>query len=259
MAKLLDGKVAIITGSGRGIGKAIAELFVEHGAKVTINDIDADVCNATAEEIKSNGGEAIACKADVTNDEEVKKMVDDTVAAFGTIDILVNNAGITKDAMVHKMGDKLFDFILDVNLLGTVMCSKHVIPIMKEKKYGKIVNTSSVTGLMGNIGQSNYAAAKGGVIGFTKALARELSLSRVCVNCYGPGFIETRLTAVKKEGGDRSALGIPKGIRDTAIAAIPFGRAGQPMDVANAALFFSSPLSDYITGEVISVSGGQLI
>lgn len=256
---LLDNKVAIITGSGRGIGKAIAELFVAEGCAVAINDIDADVCAQTAGEIKAKGGKAIACKADVTNDAEVKKMVDDTVAAFGTVDILVNNAGITKDAMVHKMDDKLFNFIVDVNLLGTILCCKHVIPIMKEKKSGKIVTTASVTGIMGNIGQSNYAAAKGGVIAFTKALARELSLANVCVNCYGPGFIETRLTAVKAEGGPRDGLGIPKGIRDVAIAAIPFGRPGQPEDVANAALFFSSRLSDYITGEVISVSGGQVI
>nr|MDO8108872.1 SDR family NAD(P)-dependent oxidoreductase [Candidatus Sigynarchaeota archaeon] len=257
--KLLEGKVAIITGSGRGIGKAMAELFASEGAAITVNDIDADVCKATAEELKKNGFKAIACKADVTKDEDVKKMVEDTVKAFGTVDILVNNAGITKDAMIHKMDDKLFNFILDVNLLGTIMCSKYVIPIMKEKQYGKIVNTASVTGLMGNIGQTNYAAAKGGVIGFTKGLARELGLSKICVNCYGPGFIETRLTAVKADGGDRSALGMPKGIHDTAIAAIPFGRAGQPEDVARVALFFSSFLSDYITGEVISVSGGQLV
>ena len=256
---LLEGKVAIITGSGRGIGKAIAELFVKEGASVTVNDIDADVCNATAEELKNNGFNAIACQADVTNDEQVKKMVDDTVAAFGTVDILVNNAGITKDAMIHKMDDKLFNFILNVNLLGTMMCCKHVIPIMKEKQSGKIVNTSSTTGLVGNVGQSNYAAAKGGVVGFTKGLARELGLSKISVNAYGPGFIETRLTAVKVEGGDRSGLGMPKGIHDVAIAAIPFGRAGQPEDVAKAALFFSSPLSDFITGEVISVSGGQLV
>lgn len=256
---LLEGKVAIITGSGRGIGKSIAELFAQEGAAITVNDIDADVCAATAEELTNNGFKAIACQADVTNDEQVKKMVDDTVEAFGTVDILVNNAGITKDAMIHKMDDKLFDFILNVNLLGTMLCSKYVIPIMKEKQYGKIVNTSSTTGLVGNVGQTNYAAAKGGVVGFTKGLARELGLSKICVNAYGPGFIETRLTAVKAEGGDRSALGMPKGIHDTAIAAIPFGRAGQPEDVAKAALFFSSPLSDFITGEVISVSGGQLV
>ncbi|MBD3188008.1 glucose 1-dehydrogenase [Candidatus Bathyarchaeota archaeon] len=255
---LLDDKVAIITGSGRGIGKAIAKRFVSEGCKVTINDIDVDVCNATAEEINAEGGEAIAVKADVTNPAEVKNMVDKTIEAFGTVHILVNNAGITKDAMIHKMEDKLFKFILDVNLKGTILCTQAVLECMKEQKYGKIVNTASVTGLMGNIGQSNYAAAKGGVIGFTKGIARELALDGIRANCYGPGFIETRLTAVKEEGSDRSGLGIPKGIRDTAIATIPFG-AGQPSDVASVALFFASPLSDYVTGEVISISGGQLV
>ncbi|MHA1681388.1 MAG: SDR family NAD(P)-dependent oxidoreductase [Promethearchaeota archaeon] len=255
---LLEGKIAIITGSGRGIGKAIALKFVEEGCKVTINDIDVDVCNATADEIKANGGEAIAVKADVTNPEEVKNMVDKTVEAFGTVHILVNNAGITKDAMIHKMEDKLFKFILDVNLKGTIVCTQAVLGPMKEQKYGKIVNTASVTGLMGNVGQSNYAAAKGGIIGFTKGCARELALDGIRCNVYGPGFIETRLTAVKSEDGDRSGLGMPKGIRDTAIATIPFG-AGQPSDVAAVALFFASPLSDYMTGEVVSISGGQLV
>ncbi len=259
MAKLLQGKVAIITGSGRGIGKAMAELFAEEGAAIAVNDIDLDVCKATVEELKGKGFKAIACKADVTKEEDVKKMVDDTVKAFGTVDILINNAGITKDAMFHKMDDKLWSFILDVNLLGTILCCKYVIPIMQAKQSGKIVNTSSVTGMMGNVGQTNYAAAKGGVIGFTKGLARELAMNKINVNCYGPGFIETRLTAVKADGGDRSGLGMPKGVHDTAIAAIPFGRAGQPIDIAKVALFFASDLSDYITGEVISVSGGQLI
>ncbi|MBN2150418.1 MAG: 3-oxoacyl-ACP reductase FabG [Candidatus Lokiarchaeota archaeon] len=257
--KLLEGKVAIITGSGRGIGKSMAELFADEGAAVAINDIDADVCNATVAELKGKGFKAIACKADVTKDEDVKKMVDDTVAAFGTVDILVNNAGITKDAMFHKMDDKLWNFIQDVNLLGTILCCKHVIPIMQAKQSGKIVNTASTTGLMGNIGQTNYAAAKGGVIGFTKGLARELAMHKINVNCYGPGFVETRLTAVKADGGDRSGLGIPKGVRDSGISAIPFGRIGQPVDVAKVALFFASTLSDYVTGEVISVSGGLLI
>jgi NAD(P)-dependent dehydrogenase (short-subunit alcohol dehydrogenase family) len=256
---LLDDKVAIITGSGRGIGKAIAELFAKEGAAVTVSDIDGDVCQETAQELIDAGYKAIGCKADVTNLEEVQQMVDDTVAAFGTVDILINNAGITKDAMIHKMDDKLWNFIVDINLFGTINCSKAVIPIMIAKKSGHIVNTASTTGLSGNVGQANYAAAKGGVIGFTKALARELSLSRINVNCYCPGFIETRLTAVKQEGGDRSALGIPKGIRDTAIASIPFGRPGEPEDVAKAALFFASSLSDFVTGECICICGGQII
>jgi NAD(P)-dependent dehydrogenase (short-subunit alcohol dehydrogenase family) len=256
---LLDDKVAIITGSGRGIGKAIAELFVKEGAAVTVNDIDGDVCQETAQELVDAGYKAIACKADVTNIDEVQAMVDATVEAFGTVDILINNAGITKDAMLHKMDDKLWNFIVDINLFGTINCCKAVMPIMIAKKSGHIVTTASTVGMSGNVGQANYAAAKGGVIGFTKALSRELSLSKINVNCYCPGFIATRLTAVKQEGGDRSALGIPKGIRDTGIASIPFGRIGEPEDVAKAALFFASGLSDFITGECISVSGGMII
>lgn len=257
---LLDGKVAIITGSGRGIGKGIALKFVSEGAKVVINDIDEKPCNETVEEIKGTGGEAIGVVADVTNEEQVNNMVKKCVDAFGTVDILVNNAGITRDAMIHKMDDKLLRFIIDVNLKGTHLCTKAVIPYMtdesKAEQFKKIVNFASTTGVSGNVGQTNYAIAKGGIIAYSKSVAREFALDRVCVNTVAPGFIATRLTAAKSKG---DKLGIPEAIRNVAIAAIPFGRAGQPEDVAKVVLFFASPLSDWISGQLLTIDGAAFI
>ncbi|MHA1820363.1 MAG: SDR family NAD(P)-dependent oxidoreductase [Promethearchaeota archaeon] len=264
MVDLLKDKVAIITGSGRGIGRAVAELFVSEGAKVTINDIDADVCEQTAKEInEKNPGAAIACVADVTNWEQVQKMVDDTKEKFGKIDILINCAGLTRDALIHKMTDKERDLIIDINLKGTIVCTKAVLPeFLKEERndeFKKIVNFASSTGVSGNFGQANYAIAKAGIIGFTKACARELALNRVCVNCIAPGFTETRMTQEKKPG---DKLGMPKALRQIAIQAIPFSRGGKgglPRDVARLCLFFSSYLSDWITGQLLLSDGGQFI
>ncbi len=265
MSDLLKDKVAIITGSGRGIGKRTAELFIENGAKVAINDIDPEVCKATAEEFGEN---AIACVADVTNFEQVEKMANDTMEKWGRIDILVNCAGLTRDAMIHKMSDSNLKLIMDVNLKGTYVCSKTIIPKMienkEDKEFKKVVNFASTTGVSGNIGQANYAIAKGGVIGFSKALAREYSLDRVNVNVVAPGFTETRMTQVKKPG---MKMGIPKPIRDVAIGAIPFARedeegirrGGLPINVANVVMFFSCYLGDWITGQLLTADGGQFI
>lgn len=257
---LLDGKVAIITGSGRGIGKEMALIFVKEGVKgITINDIDAAPCNETVEEIKKMGGNAISAVADVTNEAQVNKMVEDTVKAFGTVDILVNCAGLTRDAMIHKMDDKLLRLIIDINLKGTHLCTKAVLPhfLKDEKKdqFKKIINFASTTGVSGNVGQSNYAIAKAGVIGYTKACAREYALDRVCCNVVAPGFVETRMTQEKKPG---DTMGIPKAIRDVAIAAIPFareGKGGQPYHVGNVVLFFASSLSDWVTGQLLTIDG----
>ncbi len=257
---LLDGKVAIITGSGRGIGQGIAMRFVKEGAKVVINDIDAAPCNETVEMIKKAGGQAIGCVADVTKADQVKKMVDDCVKAFGGVDILVNNAGLTRDAMIHNMDDKLLRLIININLKGTHMCTQAVLPYLRDDKkkeqFKKIVNFASTTGVSGNVGQANYAIAKGGIIAYSKSCAREFSLDRINVNTVAPGFTETRMTAVKKAG---DALGIPEGIRNVAIAAIPFGRAGQPEDIANVVLFFCSPLGDWVTGQLLTVDGGSFL
>jgi len=259
---LLDGKVAIITGSGRGIGKRIAEVFVREGAKVTVNDIDKVPCEETKNELGAN---AIACVCDVTKEDQVKKMVDDTIAAFGKIDILVNCAGLTRDALIHKMSDKMMDLIIDINLKGTHLCSKAVLEKWlseggKDKyEFKKIVNFASTTGVSGNLGQANYGIAKGAIIGYTKSLARECSLERINVNVVAPGFIETRMTQEKKPG---DPMGIPKAVRDVAIGAIPFsrdGQGGQPDHVADVVLFLSSKLSDWVTGQLLTIDGGAFI
>lgn len=265
MTGLLDGKVAIITGSGRGIGKGIAETFVAQGAKVCINDIDPEPCNATAAEIGDN---AIACPADVTNKEQVDKMVADTIAKFGKIDILVNCAGITRDALIHKMDDKLLRFIIDVNLKGTHVCTQAVMAEFvkddRNDEFKKIVNFASTTGVSGNVGQANYAIAKAGIIGYTKSVAREYSLNRINCNVVAPGFVETRMTQIKKPG---DKMGIPAAIRGVAIGAIPFSRedaegnprGGLPKHVADVVLFFSSEQSDWITGQLLTIDGGAFI
>lgn len=264
MVDLLKDKVAIITGSGRGIGKEVANLFVEEGAKVTINDIDKDVCDETAKEINNKKpNTAISCVADVTNMEQAKKMVADAVSAFGKVDILINCAGLTRDALIHKMSDKELNLIVDVNFKGTFVCTQAVLPeFLKEERndeFKKIVNFASTTGVSGNFGQANYGIAKGGIIGLTKATAREYSLNRVCVNCIAPGFTETRMTQEKKPG---DKLGMPAALRQIAISAIPFsrgGRGGLPRDVARLCLFFSCNLSDWITGQLLISDGGQFI
>jgi 3-oxoacyl-[acyl-carrier protein] reductase len=260
---LLNGKVAIITGSARGIGKGIAEMFVKEGASVTINDIDAAPCDETVNELKGMGGKAISCVADVTKEDQVKKMVEDTVAAFGKIDILVNCAGVTADALIHKMTDKQYRFVVDVNLKGTIVCTKAVMPYFQAEnrlnEFKKIVNFASTTGVSGNVGQSNYAIAKAGIIAYSKACARELAASRVSVNVVAPGFIETRMTQEKKPG---DTMGIPKSIRDIAIQAIPFsreGKGGLPEHVAGVITFYCSSLGDWITGQLLTVDGGAFI
>lgn len=265
MVDLLKDKVCIITGSGRGIGKDIAELFVEEGALVGINDIDADVCEQTSKELNAKAGKtvAVSCVADVTNAAQVKKMVEDVIAKFGNIHVLINCAGLTRDALVQKMSDKEFKLIVDINLKGTILCSQAVMPyFLKEDRndeFKKIVNFASTTGVSGNFGQLNYSFAKGGVIGFTKALAREVASNRICVNVVAPGFTETRMTQEKKPG---DTLGMPKALRDIAIQGIPFarnGRGGLPRDVARICLFFSSYLSDWVTGQLLLSDGAQYI
>jgi len=263
----LDDRVAIVTGAGRGIGRATALRLAEEGAAVAINDLDAEPAQEVAEEVKKNGGRAISIAANIMEMDEAKKVVDATVAEFGKLDILINNAGTTKDKTFHNMGPEIFEFGVKVNLFTAYNMAYSAMPHMREvaKKekneqgqpaYNrKIVFTSSVAAIQGNPGQANYTAAKGGLIAMTRTLARELGPFWINVNAVAPGFIETRLTQAKQEGQD---LGIPEQMRTMALMMIAMGRYGTPEDIANVHLFLSSPDSDYVSGITIPVAGGQL-
>ncbi|MGP1407576.1 3-oxoacyl-[acyl-carrier-protein] reductase [Selenomonas sp.] len=246
---LLDGKTALVTGASRGIGRAIALRLAEEGAQVAVNyagNVKA------AEEVKSvieaAGGKAMLCQADVADSKAVDAMVESVVKEFGTIDILVNNAGITRDTLLMRMKDEDFDKVLDTNLKGVYYCTKVVSKLMMKKRTGRIVNMASVVGLVGNVGQTNYAAAKAGVIGFSKAAAREMASRGVTVNVVAPGSIDTDMTAV-----------LPEKVKEKIIADIPLGKMGEPKDIANAVLFLVSDQASYITGQVVNVDGGLVM
>ncbi len=245
----LDGKTALITGASRGIGRAIAIRLASEGAAVAINYAG----NAkAAEEVKSiieaAGGKAMLVQADVSNAGSVDAMIKEVVEAFGGIDILVNNAGITRDGLLMRMKEEDWDAVINTNLKGVFYCTKAVSKLMMKKRAGRIVNMASVVGLTGNAGQANYAAAKAGVIGFSKTMAKELASRGITVNMVAPGYIDTDMTAVLSES-----------VRETMVSGIPLGRAGTPEDVANAVLFLVSDNASYITGQVINVDGGMVM
>ena len=246
---LLDGKTALVTGASRGIGRAVALRLAEEGARVAINyagNVKA------AEEVKASieaaGGTAILCQADIADSAAVEAMVAAVVKEFGTIDILVNNAGITRDTLLMRMKDEDFAKVLDTNLKGVFYCTKAVSKLMMKKRAGRIVNMASVVGLVGNAGQTNYAAAKAGVIGFSKSAAKELASRGITVNVVAPGFIGTDMTA-----------GLPESVKEKMLTDIPLGRMGEPEDVANAVLFLASDQASYITGQVVNVDGGMVM
>ena len=246
---LLDGKVALVTGASRGIGRAIALKLAAEGAKVAINYAGN---TAKAEEVKAeiekNGGEAILVQADVADSTAVEAMVNVTVEAFGQIDILVNNAGITRDGLMMRMKDEDFDAVINTNLKGVFYCTKLVSKLMMKKRSGRIINMASVVGLMGNAGQTNYAAAKAGVIGFSKSAAKELAARGITVNMVAPGFIDTDMTAAMTDKA-----------KEMTLTGIPLNRMGTPEDVANAVAFLVSDNASYITGQVINVDGGMVM
>lgn len=245
----LKDKIALVTGGTRGIGREIALELAKKGANVAITyTSNKEKALAVVNEIKQNGVNTIAVKANVANSEEVTNMVKSIEEQLGTIDILVNNAGITKDNLLIRMNEEEWDSVLDVNLKGVFLCTKAVARSMMKKRYGKIINISSVVGVNGNIGQGNYSASKAGVIGFTKSIAKELATRGIRVNAIAPGFIETDMTKVLKDE-----------IKNEMLNNIPLKTFGKPRDIANLVLFLASEDSDYITGEIIKVDGGIAI
>lgn len=271
---LLNGKTAIITGSGRGIGAATAELLAQHGANVVVTDIDPTPADETAHKIVTAGGKAIAVPADVTDDGGIEELIGQTVSTFGGIDILVNNAGYTWDGMMHKMSDEQWDAMLAVHLTAPFKIIRACIPYMREQakkekaengqaKARKIVNISSTSGTRGNIGQANYAAGKAGIIGLTKTLAKEWGAFNIQVNAVAFGYIDTRLTQSEgvdnftERDGERIKLGIPEKMRQLAPLMIPMGRPGTAQEAAGPVLFLASDLANYVSGQVIEVAGGR--
>jgi 3-oxoacyl-[acyl-carrier protein] reductase len=267
---VLDGKAAIVTGSARGIGRATAELLAEQGARVLINDLDADVAEQAASEIS---GETAVFGGDLTKEGVPDELIQKAVDEFGQIDIIVNNAGYTRDNVIHKMSDDEFQAMLDIHTVVPFRILRAAAPHLrepakKEKEEGKevfrkIVNVSSISGTMGNAGQANYSAGKAGVVGLTKTLAKEWGQFKVNVNAVAFGFVETRLTAAKESGnvmtkdGEEIQLGIPEQMRAMAAMIIPLGRPASPEEAAGPVFFLCSPWANYVHGQVLHVTGGQ--
>ena len=267
---VLDDKVAIVTGSARGIGRATAEILIEQGAKVVINDLDGDVAKQTASEL---GGETVVFAGDLTDPAAPAKLVKTAIDAWGKIDIIVNNAGYTLDAPVHKMSDDWFQRMLDIHVVAPFRIVREAAPYLREpakaekeegvEVFRKIVNVSSISGTMGNAGQANYAAGKAAVVGLTKTLAKEWGQFKINCNAVAFGYIETRLTASKDEAntmeidGEKVQLGIPDQMRGMASMLIPIGRPGTPEEAAGGVFFLCSPWSNYVHGQTLNITGGQ--
>ena len=247
MSQTMEGKVAVVTGASRGIGKAIAVKLASKGATVVINyNGSRERAEEVKNEVESAGGKAVIIQCNVADFDACKEFIETVIKEQGRIDILVNNAGITKDGLIMKMKEEDFDSVLNVNLKGTFNTIRHSARQMLKQRCGKIINISSVSGILGNVGQANYAASKAGVIGLTKTMARELGSRGITVNAIAPGFVETEMTGVLSEE-----------IRENACKQIILGRFGKPEDIANTAVFLASDKADYITGQVISVDGGM--
>ena len=273
---MLDGKVAIITGSGRGIGSAAARLFAAEGAAVVVSDLDPNPAEETAGAIRAAGGKAIIIAGDVTDEAFPAQLINATLENFGGFDIIVNNAGYTWDGVIHKMTDKQWYAMMDVHTTAPFRILREAATFIREaaKKEiaanghanpRKVVNVSSVSGVYGNAGQVNYSTAKAGITGLTKTLAKEWGQFNVQVNCVCYGFIETRLTAAKENAekverdGEEIALGVPSQMRQMAPMLIPLGRPGTPEEAAGPMLFLASPLSNYVSGHILEITGGRAI
>ncbi len=244
----LDGKVAWITGSGRGIGFAIAEYLAGEGAKIVLHDIQADIVNSAADVLRGKGHDPLVLVSDVSNADAVQESVNTIVKEAGSIDILVNNAGVTRDTLMMRMKEEDWDLVLRVNLKGAFLCTKTVARPMMKKRWGRIINISSVVGLIGNVGQVNYSASKAGMLGLTKSSAKELASRGITVNAIAPGYIETEMTA-----------SLPEEIREAYLKSTPVGRPGKPEDIAGTIVFLSTEAGSFITGQVINVDGGMVM
>ncbi len=244
----LKGKTALVTGGGRGIGREIALRLAQAGCSVAVSDIDATTAASTAKELESMGIRSLAIEANVALSGSVDSMFKQYLAVFDSIDILVNNAGITRDGLLVRMKEEDWDLVLQVNLKSAYLCCREAARIMMKARYGKIINIASVVGITGNFGQANYAASKAGLIGLTKTIAKELASRSINVNAVAPGFIKTAMT-------DK----LPDEEKEKLVSNIPMKKLGSPLDVANAVLFLASPLSDYITGHVLTVDGGLVM
>ena len=246
---MLKGKTAVITGASRGIGRAIALKLAKQGANVVVNYRNSvDAVAQVVKEIEALGVKVLAIQADISSYSDVEKMMKKCVEEFGSIDILVNNAGITKDGLLMRMKEEDFDSVIDINLKGAFNCTRHVSAIMLKQRSGRIINISSVTGITGNAGQVNYSAAKAGIIGMTKSVAREFGSRGVTCNAVAPGFIQTDMTE-----------SLPNKVKDAMMSTIPLKRLGRPEDVANVVAFLATDEAAYITGQVINVDGGMVM
>lgn len=242
----LQDKVAIITGGAQGIGKSIAVALAKEGANLVIVDVNLEKAEETAKEIEAMGRKSIALKVDVSNSSETEEMVATTIEKLGSLDVLVNNAGITRDALLMRMKEEDWDLVMKVNLKGPFNCTKAAVKVMTKQRSGSIINIASIVGLMGNAGQANYSASKGGLIALTKTTAREVASRGVTCNAVAPGFIDTAMTEVLSDS-------VKKSLTDQ----IPMGKLGSPDDIAESVLFLASDSASYITGHVISVNGGM--
>ncbi len=247
MAMLKD-KVALVTGAAQGIGKAIAETLAREGAHVAICDVNLEKAQETAKEISALGVKSTAYKTNVSVAAECDSLIESVVKDLGKLDILVNNAGVTRDGLLIRMSEQDWDLVISINLKGTFNCTKAAVKAMMKARYGRIINISSVIGLMGNAGQVNYAASKAGVLGITRSIAKEYANRNINVNAVAPGYIQTAMTDKLTEE-QRLAM----------LKFVPLNRMGQPQDVANVVLFLASPLADYVTGQVIAIDGGMVM
>ena len=245
---MLSGRIAIVTGAGRGIGRAIALKLAEHRADVVVADVDLDNASRVAQEIEAGGQKSLALKVDIADYQQPQNMVEDVLEKFSKIDILVNNAGISRDALLLRQKEEDWDEVIQTNLKGVFNCTKAVCRSMMKQRAGAIVNISSVVGEGGNPGQSSYAASKAGIIGFTKALARELAPRNIRINAVSPGFIETEMT-----------MSLSEKIQEEIVKQIPMGRLGRPEEVASVVGFLVSDAASYITGTIVRVNGGLYI